>query len=116
MNDPVTLALTFIILAAFIVAISKRLRRDKYVSQIKQEILGSASTSYEPLLEYYIGRKVILKLMKGDKITDFTGILKDYTADFIEIMDVDYPAGENLTQKADMVVPRKYGLVRHHGE
>ncbi len=91
--------------------------QDKYVSRMKQELMGSVGTSYEPLLEKYIGRKVVLELIKGDKIFERSGVLKDYTAEFIEIMDVDYKAKEGEpARKADIVVFRKYGLVRHLGE
>ena len=91
--------------------------QDKYVSQIKQELVGSVGTSYEPLLERYIGHKVVLELIKGDKVSEYPGVLKDYTAEFVEIMDVDYKVKEDQpTRKGDLVVLRKYGIVRHLGE
>jgi len=90
--------------------------QDKYVSQMKQELMGSVGSSYEPLLERYIGHKVVLELLKGDKIFEYCGVLKEYTAEFIEIMDVDYQVKEEPARKADLVVPRKYGLIRHLGE
>ena len=91
--------------------------QDKYVSQIKQELMGAAGTAFEPLLERHIGKKVVLELTKGDKIFEHPGVLKDYTAEFIEIMDVDYRIKEDQTaRKADLVVLRKYGVIRHLGE
>jgi hypothetical protein len=91
--------------------------QDKYVSQMKQELMGSAGTSFEPLLERYIGHKVVLELIKADKILEYCGVLKEYTADFIEIMDVDYAVKEDQpTRKADLVTPRKHGVVRHLAE
>ena len=91
--------------------------QDKYVSQMKQELMGSVGTSFEPLLERYIGHKVVLELAKGDKIFEYCGVLKEYTAEFIEIMDVNYKAKEDEpAKKADLVVLRKYGVVRHLGE
>ena len=91
--------------------------QDKYVSQMKQELMGSVGTSFEPLLERYIGHKVVLELIKGDKIFEYCGVLKEYTAEFIEIMDVHYKVKEDQSaRKADLVVPRKYGVVRHLGE
>jgi len=91
--------------------------QDKYVSEMKKELTGSIGTSFEPLLEKYIGRKVVLELIKGDKILEYGGVLKDYTAEFVEIMDVDYTAGQDqLPKKADLVVPRKCGVIRHLGE
>ena len=91
--------------------------QDKYVSQMKQELMASAGTSFEPLLERYIGHKVVLEMAKGDKIFEYCGVLKEYTAEFIEIMDVNYAAKLGLPARtADLVVPRKYGLIRHLGE
>ncbi|GAH89786.1 unnamed protein product [marine sediment metagenome] len=91
--------------------------QDKYVSQMKQELMGSVGTSFEPLLERYIGHKVVLELARGDKIFEYCGVLKEYTAEFIEIMDVNYKAKEDEpARKADLVVLRKYGVVRHLGE
>jgi len=99
--------------------------QDKYVTQIKQELMGSVGTSYEPLLEKYIGNKVVVEMVRGDKLFEYSGVLKDYTADFVEIMDVTYttpaqPQSEAADQGsgkiADLVIPRNYGLVRHKGE
>lgn len=91
--------------------------QDKYVNQMKQELMGSVGTSFEPLLERYIGRKVVLEMIKGDKVLEYCGVLKDYTAEFIEIMDINYSIKEGEpVRKADFVVPRKLGIIRHLGE
>ncbi|OYD17474.1 hypothetical protein CH333_00865 [candidate division WOR-3 bacterium JGI_Cruoil_03_44_89] len=91
--------------------------QDKYASKMKKELIGSMGTSFEPLLERHIGKRVVLELTKGDKIFEYPGVLKEYTSDFIEIMDVDYRIKEGKTvRKADLVVPRKYGVIRHLGE
>ena len=91
--------------------------QDKYVSRMKQELMGSVGTSYEPLLERYIGRRVVLELIKGDKIFECCGVLKEYTSEFIEVMDVNYKVKDDQpARKADLVVPRKLGVVRHLGE
>jgi hypothetical protein len=90
---------------------------DRYVTQVKGELLNTISTSYEPLLEKYIGYRVVLELISDGKVLEYSGVLKDYTADFIELMDVNYTGAENQPlQKADLIVPRKYGQVRHLGE
>jgi len=91
--------------------------QDKYVNQMKQELMGSVGTSFEPLLERYIGNKVVLEMIKGDKVLEYCGVLKDYTAEFVEIMDVNYAVKQGEpTRKADLVVPRKLGLIRHLAE
>ena len=91
--------------------------QDKYVSQMKQELMGSVGASFEPLLEQYIGHKVVLEMIKGDKIFEYCGVLKEYTAEFIEIMDVNYKTKEDQSARiADLAVPRKLGLIRHLAE
>jgi hypothetical protein len=91
--------------------------QDKYVSQMKQELVGSVGTSFEPLLERYIGHKVVLELIKGDKLFEYCGVLKEYTAEFVEVMDVNYKVKEDQPARtADLVVPRKLGVIRHLGE
>ena len=91
--------------------------QDKYVTQMKQELVGSVGASYEPLLERYIGHKVVIDMIKGDKTFEYCGVLKEYTAEFIEIMDVNYKTKEDQpARKADLIVPRKLGIVRHLGE
>ena len=88
--------------------------QDKYVSRMKQELIGSSGASFDPLLEKYIGNKVVFELIKGDKIVEYSGILKGYTAEFIEMMDINYKIKEDQpARKADLVVLRKYGVVRH---
>lgn len=61
-------------------------------------------------------KKVILELVKGDKVFELPGVLKDYTSEFIELMDVDYTIDQDdAPRKADVVVLRSCGIVRHLG-
>lgn len=90
---------------------------DKYVKQINSDLIESVGSAYEPLLERYIGHKVVFELIKEDKLYKYSGILKEYTTDFIEIIDVDYNIGsETETRSADLVLPQKLAIVRHLGE
>ena len=91
--------------------------QDKYVSQMKQELISSVATAYEPLLERHIGRKVVLEQARSGKVFEFTGVLKDYTSEFIELMDVDYVTiGADGPRKADIVTLRTCGIIRHLAE
>jgi len=59
----------------------------------------------------------VLEMIRADTVFEYCGVLKEYTVDFIEVMDVDYKAKENEPpRKADLVVPRKYGVIRHLAE
>jgi hypothetical protein len=91
--------------------------QDKYVTQMKQELVGSVGTAFEPLLEPHIGHKVVLEMVKGETVLEYCGVLKEYTAEFVEVMDVDYrTANDQPARKADLVVPRQLGIVRHLAE
>jgi hypothetical protein len=90
--------------------------QDKYVSKMKEQAFNSVATSYEPLLERHIGKKVVLEILKGDKILELVGVLKDYTSTFIEVIDSNYTQADNSSRKADLVVLRKYATVRHLSE
>ena len=91
--------------------------QDKYVNQMKQGLMSTTGTSFEPLLERYIGHKVVLEMIKGEKVLEYCGVLKEYTAEFIEIMDVDYAVKEDQpARKADLAVPRKHSVIRHLAE
>ena len=89
---------------------------EKEVNKMKNEVYDLIETSYEPLLEDYIGVRVILELKKGDNWIKYNGVLKDYTAEFIELIDVNYKPEENEKIDADLIVLRKYGIVRNLSE
>ena len=75
--------------------------QDKYVSQMQTGAFSSLDTSFEPLLEKHIGKKVILQLSREGKIIEYLGILKRYTAQFLELINVDYcsPIQENRARQ-----------------
>jgi len=91
--------------------------QDKHVSQLQQELGPASGTAYEPLLEPHIGKKVVLEILEDKKIIEYPCILKEYTAEFIEVMDINYRIKEGEpVRKADLIVPRKCGIIRHLGE
>ena len=82
--------------------------QEKYVSKMKQDLVGSIATSFEPLMEKYIGHRVVIDVIRGEDLLQYSGVLKDYTAEFIEILDVDYrTTNDQPDEKADVVVSRK---------
>ncbi|MCF6241825.1 MAG: hypothetical protein L3J74_10840 [Bacteroidales bacterium] len=90
--------------------------QDKYLKQINQNIIESVGSAFDPILERYIGHKVVFELIKGEQLLKYSGILKDYTANYIEILDVSYTLKNGTKGKADIIVPQKLGIIRHLGE
>jgi small nuclear ribonucleoprotein (snRNP)-like protein len=91
--------------------------QDKHVSQLKTELFTSTGTAFEPLLERHIGKRVVVEMVRNDQISEYAGFLKDYTAGFLSVMDVDCsPANGESPRKADLIIPRTLGVVRHLAE
>lgn len=63
--------------------------QDKRITSLSQEIINISANAYEPILEKYIGKKVVLDVRKGEQDLEYAGILKEYTHDFIELLDID---------------------------
>ncbi|MBW2444504.1 MAG: hypothetical protein JRG83_01125 [Deltaproteobacteria bacterium] len=57
------------------------------LSKISQSVLGASAHAYEPLLERYIGKRVVVEELRDGQWMERAGILKDYTADWIELLD-----------------------------
>ncbi len=64
---------------------------EEYYTELNRSIVGYVGTSYDPLLERYVGTRVVVEVTEGDVVYEHVGILKDYTSDFFEILDVHYP-------------------------
>jgi small nuclear ribonucleoprotein (snRNP)-like protein len=91
--------------------------QDKYVSQLQKEGLSAVGTAYEPVLERYLGKKVVVAVATEGGKKEYSGILKEYTARFLEILDVEYKSGTDGGQSrlADLIILRNVGVVRHAG-
>lgn len=64
---------------------------DAYLSKVGESIIGYVGTKYDPLLERYVGTKVVVEVTEGGAVHEHIGILRDYTADYLEMLDVQYP-------------------------
>ncbi len=61
------------------------------IKSLSGKVLGQVGSIYDPLLERYIGSRVVIELLEGKDIHEHVGIFKNYSQDFIEILDVRYP-------------------------
>ena len=71
------------------------------MTQIGQTLLGRFANAYEPLLEQYIGRPVILDvadpLNPNNATVQYAGYLADYTQQFIAVFNVEHTTAEEAT-------------------
>ena len=70
------------------------------VTQIGQTLLGRFANAYEPLLEQYIGRPVILDVADpinpNNATVQYAGYLADYTQQFIAVFNVEHKTADEV--------------------
>jgi hypothetical protein len=71
------------------------------LGKLSGQVIGQAGSMYDPLLERYIGNRVVLELAEGNEVHEHVGIFKNYSADFIEVLEVQYPQRQALALSAE---------------
>ncbi len=61
------------------------------LTTLGRSVIGSVGHLHDPLLERYIGQRVVIEIAEGDEVHEHVGIFKDYSSDFIELLDVRVP-------------------------
>lgn len=65
------------------------------------KVLGQVGSIYDPLLEHYIGHRVVIEVEEGEEVHEHVGIFKEYSADFIEVLDIQFPQSQTLNLVTD---------------
>lgn len=73
---------------------------ETYLNQLGKSLIGHAGGVFDPLLERYIGQKVVVEIQEGSEVHEHVGIFKNYSPDFLEILDVQFPEKRALTLSA----------------
>ena len=89
---------------------------EKYVANVNKEVVSSVDDTYNPLLEKYIGNLVLCAHTFNNKEYSLHGILKEYTGEYLELLDVEFESDDLNITKADIVLPRASNKVRSLGE
>ena len=85
----------------------------KQTDRLQKEIVDTIEPAFEPLLEKYIGNLVVVELNDEGTVVSLKGILKDYSSEFLEILDVVLCFPLNCDGKlADVLLPRRLASVR----
>jgi hypothetical protein len=98
---------------------------DKKLSEMSQSLTGVIPNAWEPVLETYRGRRVVIESRASDKLCKEWGILEDYSAKYLlirEVTMVETPTDEGAVRKGksvksgsvfDVLYQRSSALVRH---
>lgn len=69
---------------------------DDQFMRLSTAVVGSVGTTFDPLLERFIGQKVVVELIEGDESHEHVALFKNYSADFFVLLDVQYPQPRSL--------------------
>jgi hypothetical protein len=70
------------------------------ISKLSGQVLGQVGTVHDPMLESLVGRRVVAEWLEDNEVHEHVGILQDYSADFLLLLDVQYPQRQTLTVDA----------------
>ena len=90
---------------------------DKRAGEIGNTLISSVPNAYEPVLEKYLGKTVVVEMLEGDTVQEFTGLLQEYSGTYLLLRNValkpDVDLGRPLPERFDVAFPRRRALVRH---
>ncbi len=86
------------------------------VKRVKKVVTDYLGRAYDPLLERYIGKRVVLEVTTDEEeVQEYTGVFEEYSRQFLQVMDVSYMDGEQ-TRICDIIAPRAHASIRHGAE
>jgi small nuclear ribonucleoprotein (snRNP)-like protein len=89
-------------------------KTDVTLGKLGGKVLGQVGGSiYDPLLERFIGQRVVIELQEGNEVHEHVGIFKNYSANFIEILDIQYPQRRILPVALDGAVAEAETITAH---
>ena len=62
-------------------------KNQNYVKKVGESFVDYVNNSYEPVIEYLSGKRIVYETPNGDKWIEHTGITGKYSKDFLEILD-----------------------------
>ena len=61
------------------------------ITQIGESFVSFTTSAYDAALEHLIGKRVVVEIPRDVTLEEYTGILKEYSANFLEILGVETP-------------------------
>lgn len=85
------------------------------LTNLGRSVIGSVGHLHDPLLERYIGQRVVIEISEGDEVHEHVGIFKDYSSDFIELLDVRVPQRQTLKATDQQSLRQRLHVEREPG-
>lgn len=81
------------------------------------EVIEWFGNSYDPILEHHIGKRVVVEVTAPDgQAHEYVGVFREYSPDYLEVIDVEFKAEGGGERRVDLIVPRAHGHIRHNAE
>ncbi|TET33050.1 MAG: hypothetical protein E3J72_17875 [Planctomycetota bacterium] len=61
------------------------------VSEMGKGVISHVGNAYDPILERFVGKQVVVEITRDGKTQEYPGILKEYTSKFLELLAVRLP-------------------------
>ena len=90
-------------------------RTDVMLNKLGGKYIGEIGRQADPLLENYIGQRVVFEITEGDEIHEHVGVFKDYSAQFVEFLDVQYPQMQILPMRLNQDMQTERVQVKAQG-
>ncbi len=69
------------------------------ITKLSGQALGQVGMEHDPLLERFIGHRVVLNLVEDNEVHEHVGIFQDYSGQFLLLLDVSYPQKQTVKLK-----------------
>jgi len=93
---------------------------DKRAGDIGNTLLGTVPNAYEPVLEKYLSKQVVVEMLEDGNVLEFAGLLQEYSGKYLLLRNVAFKPnieiGTPLPERFDVIFPRNKALVRHRVE
>ena len=96
---------------------------DKRAGEVGQTLLNTVPNAYEPVLERYLSKPVVVEMLEEGTVVEFAGLLQEYSGQYLLLRNVahtptfDPEIGTGLQtplpEHFDIIFPRNKALVRH---
>jgi hypothetical protein len=83
---------------------------DDKVGEVTRSLLGVIPNAYEPVLEKYLGKRVVVETILPDKALEQIGVLQEYSSKYVLVRDVEYLADNPPKTEAMPQQPRTFDV------
>ncbi|MBX7236946.1 MAG: hypothetical protein K1X65_21370 [Caldilineales bacterium] len=88
-----------------------------YIKKFGGDLIGQASGANDPMLEQFIGHRVVVEIGEDNESHEHVGILKNYSPDFLELLDVQFPFKQSVPIEPQATVHTdRITAVAHEGQ